>query len=127
MRPMPLLAALALAAPAGAQEDGQTLFMEHCAVCHGADAKGGGPMAPILTVPPSDLTSLEDDDGAFPTFWVMRRIDGRDPFLAHGGEMPVWGEVLEGPRVMVDGPGGQPILVAEPVAAITAWLESLQE
>lgn len=128
MRPVLLVL---LAAPAAAQdplpgaEEGGALFASHCAVCHGADATGGGPMAPLLSVPPPDLTALRGDDG-FPRFWVMRRIDGRDPFLAHGGPMPVWGDELDGPRIMVDGPGGQPILVSETVAALTAWLESVQ-
>jgi mono/diheme cytochrome c family protein len=130
MRSALLLAALA--APATAQdplpgaEEGAAIFATHCAVCHGAEARGGGPMAPLLSVAPPDLTGLLDDEGAFPRFWVMRRIDGRDPFLAHGGPMPVWGDELDGPRIMVDGPGGQPILVSENVAAVTAWLESVQ-
>ena len=128
----PLAAALLLAAPAAAQDplpgagEGEAIFMTHCAVCHGVDAGGSGPMAPLLSVPPPALTGLRDAEGAFPRFRVMRRIDGRDPFLAHGGEMPVWGDVLDGPRIMVDGPGGQPILVSENVAALTAWLESIQ-
>ena len=121
-----LLIALALATPALAQKDGRAIFMDHCAACHRPEARGDGPMASMLSVPPSDLTALEDDDGAFPRFWVMRRIDGRDPFLAHGGPMPVWGDVLDGPRVLVDGLGGQPIPMSENVAAVTAWLESIQ-
>jgi hypothetical protein len=56
----------------------------------------------------------------------MRRIDGRDPFLPHGGEMPVWGEALEGPRILLHEADGQPILVTEAVAALAAWLESVQ-
>jgi mono/diheme cytochrome c family protein len=36
-------------------ENGKHLFQIYCALCHGADAKGGGPVAQKF-VPPPDLT-----------------------------------------------------------------------
>ena len=32
--------------------DGRALYEAHCAVCHGSDAQGNGPMAKVLKVPP---------------------------------------------------------------------------
>ena len=55
----------------------------------------------------------------------MRPIDGRDPFLAHGSPMPVRGDVLDGPRVLVGRPGGRPILMSEKAVALTAWVGSV--
>lgn len=36
-------------------ENGKRLFLIYCALCHGPDAKGGGPVAPKF-IPPPDLT-----------------------------------------------------------------------
>jgi mono/diheme cytochrome c family protein len=36
---------------------GRQLFMMYCAVCHGQEAKGDGPVAEKLMAPPPDLTS----------------------------------------------------------------------
>ncbi|HVB96620.1 MAG TPA: copper resistance protein CopC [Chloroflexota bacterium] len=47
----------ALAHPATAQSiaDGAEVFRQNCAVCHGIDARGDGPMAPSLNPRPADL------------------------------------------------------------------------
>src|SRR5438105_15086320 len=42
---------------------GQALFQKNCRFCHGADAKGNGPMAPKDTHPP-DLTDAKWDRGS---------------------------------------------------------------
>jgi mono/diheme cytochrome c family protein len=42
---------------------GKELFSKNCRFCHGADAKGDGPMAPKDTHP-SDLTDAKWDRGA---------------------------------------------------------------
>lgn len=34
---------------------GSSVYQANCAVCHGADARGGGPMAQTLNPPPADL------------------------------------------------------------------------
>lgn len=125
------LAALAAAAPVAAQdpEAGEALYRTHCAACHGIDAEGNGPMAGVLTIKPTDLTALAaDNDGAFPSLDVVRRIDGRDPLVAHGSPMPVYGDFFEGGRaVAVSAPSGQPVMTTEPVADLVAWLRSVQD
>lgn len=47
----------ALAHPATAESiaSGATIFQQNCAVCHGADARGDGPLAPTLNPRPSNL------------------------------------------------------------------------
>jgi mono/diheme cytochrome c family protein len=69
-------------------------FRNSCAACHGAEGKGDGPMAVLLTVKPPDLTVLaEKNQGNFPFSQVMRIIDGRAAVGAHGPrEMPIWGD-----------------------------------
>ena len=48
---------------AGAEGDeaktGAQLFVSLCASCHGAQARGDGPVAPLLVTPPSDLTRIQ--------------------------------------------------------------------
>ena len=76
--------------------NGQELFNYYCAVCHGKDAKGGGPAAEALKKAPADLTQISRKAGGkFPEVHVMRVIKGDDMVDAHGSrDMPVWGELL---------------------------------
>ena len=122
---------IVLAAPALAEPDpvtGEGVFRSVCAACHGSDAKGGGPIAELLTVEPPDLTGLAAaNDGVFPVFRVVRQIDGRDPMLAHGGQMPVFGQFFDMPDAAIASESGQPIITAQPIADVTAWLATIQE
>jgi mono/diheme cytochrome c family protein len=135
-RPMPtirpiLLAAL-LAAPATAQEAdgaaaGGMLFQTYCASCHGTEARGDGPMQDVLSVDVPDLTGLAED-GVFPRFDVIAKIDGRDPIVSHGGAMPVWGDFFDSDAAtFVRTETGQPVVTSEAIAALVAWLEGVQE
>ena len=109
-------------------ELGKEVFSTYCAACHGIGATGDGPMAKLLTTPPADLTRLsENNDGQFPTFRVVRQIDGRDPLLAHGGEMPLFGQLFAYPEGSIATETGQPIITAEPIADVAAWLMTIQE
>jgi mono/diheme cytochrome c family protein len=125
-----LLAAMPLAALAQEADpvtEGAALFTEYCATCHGRDARGDGPMASVLSVGVPDLTRLSDA-GGFPHFDVVAKIDGRDPVISHGGAMPVWGDFFEGVEgAFVRTEAGQPIVTSPPVAALVAWLETVQE
>lgn len=75
--------------------DGAVLFREHCAVCHGVDAKGDGPAAAALKKAPKDLTQItQRSGGKFPTLAVRAKISGGE-VVEHGTiEMPIWGKLL---------------------------------
>jgi len=64
---------------AGSIMHGQALFTAKCASCHGADARGDGPAAKSLPVPPSDLTA--------PHFWGHTEGD-LYWYISHGIDAP---------------------------------------
>jgi mono/diheme cytochrome c family protein len=79
---------------------GEGLFNSYCAACHGRDAKGDGPAAAALKVPPSDLTTLaQRHGGKFPMEYVTQVLEyGVGEVKAHGSkEMPVWGPMFGAP------------------------------
>jgi mono/diheme cytochrome c family protein len=73
---------------------GREYYLRHCASCHGFEGKGDGPVAPALSVKPTDLTAMSQRrNGEFPMDELGALIDGRKTITAHGPrEMPVWGE-----------------------------------
>ena len=84
----------ALAGTAGAQQMslGEFEYANSCVQCHGADAKGSGPVTPLLTTRPPDLTVLQKDNGGvFPVSSIYSIIEGTTPAAFHGGDMPLWG------------------------------------
>lgn len=120
---------LVSAAPVMAQDvrEGERLYQHHCAMCHGGDAMGGGPLAPVLLIQPTDLTGLAaGNGGVFPTMRVVVRIDGRDPLVAHGSPMPVYGAFFEGRDTAMKAPDGQPILTSRPIVDLVEWLRGIQ-
>lgn len=129
-RPIALITALLLAQPALAEnpDRGRDLFLDHCATCHGTEARGDGPMAPVLSILPADLTQLGAmNDGRFPIDRVIRRIDGTTEVLAHGGPMPLFGLLLDGPSDVILAPDGSEVIASESIVDIAAWLMSIQE
>lgn len=98
MRLILLVSALIAASAAHAADyltaDGATLFGKFCASCHGADARGNGPVAKHLKTSPPDLTRIaQRRGGKFPAERVEQIIDGRIVVGAHGTRaMPIWGE-----------------------------------
>jgi mono/diheme cytochrome c family protein len=136
MRRLPTLTALAAllaasGAGAGASGDekvpasvsGSASFRTHCAVCHGVDAKGEGPLADSLRVRPTDLTLIaKRNEGRFPADSVRRIIDGRSPVKGHGGpEMPVWGDAFRSPSDAYS-----EAKVVEKINGLVEYLKSLQ-
>lgn len=85
----------ALAQKEDAKADrGKKLFMSYCASCHGADARGNGPVAASLKKQPSDLTKIQKG-AKFPTDDVRKKISGDLSVPVHGKQdMPVWGLVF---------------------------------
>lgn len=108
--------------------EGQRVFNFFCATCHGEDGKSGGPTSEVLLITTPDLTQLSaSNDGVYPVFRVVRQIDGRDPLLSHGGVMPWFGDYFDFPDASIKSETGQPIITAQPIADVAAWLETIQE
>ncbi|MET4127472.1 cytochrome c [Roseovarius sp. MBR-6] len=105
--------------------EGAALFAANCAQCHGAGGRGDGPWAKGMVPPPSDLTRL--GNGAFPRARVLSVIDGYDRTGLPGQEMPEFGLLLRGDTVPVDVGDGVLTPTPRPLAALLAYLESIQE
>jgi len=75
---------------------GKQMYSNYCAPCHGVDARGRGPVAPVLKTPPADLTVLaRDNHGKFPDTHIVSVLQNGSSLPAHGSaEMPVWGPIL---------------------------------
>ena len=110
------------------RDHGRALFQTHCAICHGADADGKGPLAPSLILQPTDLTALASRNGGdFPLERVLNRIDGSDPLVSHGSPMPIYGPYFEGvANTPMKLPSGQPILMSQPIADLLSYLQLIQ-
>ena len=99
---------------------GRTLYMDHCAGCHGASGRGDGPAAGSMRRTPTDLTGYAHaNGGVFPAEQLRNVIDGRG-VGSHGSvEMPVWGSVFKSG-------GGSEAAARDRIDAIVAYLRSLQ-
>lgn len=121
------LAGVLLAGRADAQSTsaatGDYLFRTYCAACHGASAKGDGPLAESMRRRPANLTEIgKRNQGVFSADQVFKTIDGRVPVKGHGGpDMPVWGDVFS-----ESSDGGDPAVVEARIKALVAYLESIQ-
>lgn len=119
-----LLFSVAFATAAGADEiaQGRALYLRYCACCHGRNGAGDGPLAKVLTTPPTNLRLLSDLYGnPLDENKVARAIDGRLEVQAHGPrEMPVWGE-----RFYAE-PHGNELLVESRITKLVAYLQSIQ-
>jgi mono/diheme cytochrome c family protein len=106
-------------------QSGEELFGRYCAACHGAGARGDGPVASTLNKRVPDLTVLARNAGGdFPALVVRETIDGRSMMSAHGTrQMPVWGYefwVEEGADIVAESTASQLI------DRIVAYLASVQ-
>jgi mono/diheme cytochrome c family protein len=101
--------------------EGAEIFKNHCATCHGSDARGHGPTASALKTAVPDLTQISARNGGkFPAEQMKKLIAGEAP-AAHGTrEMPVWGPIFH--EIDNDRDLGNVRL-----EAITKYLESLQK
>jgi mono/diheme cytochrome c family protein len=102
---------------------GRQLYISYCALCHGADAKGGGPFSPQLKVWPPDLTQMTaQNKGVFPALHLAEVIDGEFQKPSHGSkDMPVWGPVF---RSMAKGHNDS---AQRRIDNLVKYLESLQQ
>ena len=109
-------------------DKGRETYWRYCSSCHGADGDGMGPMRAVLTVSPKDLTVLsEENGGTFPLERVISRIDGREPLVSHGSEMPVYGDFFSsGGRTHLESDDGEVVSTSQAVADLVAYLKALQ-
>ena len=105
--------------------EGQVLFAENCAQCHGPSGRGNGPWAASLNPRPADLTQLSEN-GVFPRARVLSVIDGYDRTGLPGHQMPEFGLLLRGDTVPVDVGDGVLTPTPRPLAALLIYLESIQ-
>lgn len=109
-------------------ETGRETYVRYCATCHGMEARGNGPMGPSLILAPKDLTQLAAlNDGVFPTFRVVARIDGSDALVSHGSPMPVYGDFFQGKGVPLRVETGQMVMTSQPIVSLVTYLEGIQE
>ncbi|MFP7571152.1 c-type cytochrome [Marivita sp. S2033] len=107
--------------------DGRALFVENCAVCHGADGKGNGSMARAMRKAPPDLTLISlRNRNTFPKAKVLSTIDGYTRTDMMGPGMPEFGALLEGDLVPLD--TGDGVLTPTPrkLVALLEYIESIQ-
>jgi mono/diheme cytochrome c family protein len=104
--------------------EGAKIFQNYCASCHGADARGNGPVSPTLRREVPDLTRLSQrNKGLFPADRVRTIVMFGAPQLitAHGSKaMPIWGPVFH--EIEFDQDLGNVRL-----DNITRYLESIQQ
>ncbi|MFY9822113.1 MAG: cytochrome c [Thermoanaerobaculia bacterium] len=103
---------------------GSRAYHVYCAGCHGAGARGDGPMVAVLKVRPPDLTRFRaGNDGTFPADRVAAAIDGRAVVRGHGpSEMPVWGWSFKERGLSAD----EEQQVQERIHDLVLFLESIQ-
>jgi mono/diheme cytochrome c family protein len=108
-----------------ARDSASDLFRNYCAACHGASAKGDGPLAANMKKRPPDLTLLaKQNGGTYPADLVFKIIDGRRPVPGHGGpDMPAWGDAFKASSAV----GGSEEVVRDRIQALVDYLGTLQQ
>lgn len=105
---------------------GKALFDNNCAACHGADARGNGPLAASSGLNAVDLTVLSSQNGGvFPIDTVITQIHGY-PGRYLTGAMPEYHRVLDSPMVEWTTQDGTVIPTPKKVLAIAQYLETVQ-
>jgi mono/diheme cytochrome c family protein len=101
---------------------GLQLYKSYCAVCHGNDLKGNGPISPDFKNPPSDLTTLaQRHEGKFPDTYVEDVLRNGVKKPAQGKtEMPTWGPIFASIS------GTDPELVSIRIVNLTNYIKSMQ-
>lgn len=110
---------------------GKFEYDNSCAVCHGVEGKGDGPLAGIIETLIPDLTTLsERNGGVFPLARVYETIDGSAMVGAHGTrEMPVWGRrySIDTAEYYCDFEYDPEPVVRARILAVAEYLHRLQE
>ncbi len=107
--------------PATADDpSGRDLFIGHCAICHGLDGRGQGPLAEAMKIVPADLTQIAaKHEGTFPDAKVSDVIRNGGAVLGHGSRaMLPWGLYFSERH--------KPAVGKARIKALVAYLKSLQ-
>ena len=123
-----LLTPLAGAAMGEEMSYGEAEYLNSCAVCHGIEGKGDGPLGDELVRRPADLTTINRrNGGTFPYAHVYAVIDGRYAVPSHGErEMPVWGRQFLEDDAKLYGPAGGEIVTSERIHNLAGYVQTLQ-
>ena len=75
---------------------GRLEYENQCSVCHGAKARGDGPLAGTLSEKVPDLSVLKkNNNGVMPLRTMYEIIEGQTFVRAHGQrDMPIWSKRL---------------------------------
>lgn len=104
--------------------EGKALFFQHCAVCHGQDARGG---INAGGTPPPDLTRIAERRGSvWPMLEIMSIIDGYTKATEPRQGMPVIPELSQGSQIEFDTGNGLAVLVPANLVSVVSYLESIQ-
>ncbi|CDX13498.1 cytochrome C [Mesorhizobium sp. LCM 4577] len=116
------------AAAAQQMSNGEQEYLNSCAVCHGVDGRGDGPMADVLRKRPANLTTLaKRNGGEFPYWRVYATIDGRGLVPEHGErDMPIWGNQFLPDDVKKYGPYGGEAVTTERIQNLAGYVKTLQ-
>ena len=104
---------------------GWKVYQVKCAVCHGPEGLGNGPMEEVLIKKPADLTQISKRYGGDFPFWeIYEKIDGRNAPLEHGtSEMPVWGKEFAKEAAGIS----DETLIKGRIKALLTYLKSIQK
>ncbi|TIO04539.1 cytochrome c [Mesorhizobium sp.] len=107
---------------------GEAEYLNSCAVCHGPEGKGDGPLGDELLKRPADLTQLSRQNGGeFPYWRVFAVIDGRYVLPEHGErDMPVWGRQFLPGDAKKYGPNAGEIVTTERIHELAGYVQRLQ-
>jgi mono/diheme cytochrome c family protein len=105
--------------------NGEQMYVNYCAPCHGVDGKGNGPAAAALKKQPTDLAVLSRNNGGkFPSTHIVSVLQFGTANPSHGSaEMPMWGPVLGS----VNSTPSEPNVRALRISNLSRYLQTLQE
>ena len=109
-------------------QDGQALYLEYCAACHGDAGRGDGPLARTTAKAPRDLTMIAlASEGDFPRVRIMSVIDGYARSDRISPDMPEFGWLMEGDLVPFD--SGDGVMTPTPwkLVALLEYIETIQQ
>ena len=110
-----------------AETAGEREYMIACAGCHGATAKGDGPLAELLKIGTPDLTGLAaQNDGDFPFEYTVFMIDRRNVIPVHGSDMPIWGDRFAASATSQRGETAEMVARGR-ILSLVYYLQSIQQ